>query len=226
MAVVRLFRSRVASRRSGQEPSGRCRKAGPRRRPGRRPGPSRHRERTAYCPRWPRPPDMHHAGGCLARRVDRLATQCPDLAGVAVVEQPVALRPVGLELGAFVENLAEPVLHQGDVAPDADPATPLLPVAGRGGQGIGVDIGLDQSFDLGTLVLHLGDHLVRGVIAADSVARGAAAAVADADAAPSIASAQEAPQNARAPQNVPAQRPSAAPPPVGSGHRYPATPEV
>jgi hypothetical protein len=82
-------------------------------------------------------PGVCIAGGHLA-----------DLVGVAIVEQPVELAAVALELGAFVEDLAEGVLHDGDVLADADLAAQLLLDIGRGRQVVGVDMGLDQPLEL------------------------------------------------------------------------------
>jgi hypothetical protein len=47
----------------------------------------------------------------VARRVHHIGAQLPDVEAVAVPEEPVELRAVALELGAFVEDLAEGVLH-------------------------------------------------------------------------------------------------------------------
>jgi hypothetical protein len=100
----------------------------------------------------------------MAGRVHREAGHSADLVGVAVVEQPVELRAVALELGAFVEDLAEGVLHHGDVAPDADLAAQLPLDIGRGGQVVGVDMGLDQPFQRQAPVADMGDQLVGMVI--------------------------------------------------------------
>jgi hypothetical protein len=47
---------------------------------------------------------------------------CHRSVGVAILEQRIELRAVALELGAFVEDLAEGVLHHHDLAP-----MPILP---------------------------------------------------------------------------------------------------
>jgi hypothetical protein len=57
-------------------------------------------------------------------------------------------RAVALELGAFVEDLAEGVLHDGDLVADADLAAELFLDVGRGRQVVGMDMGLDQPFQL------------------------------------------------------------------------------
>ena len=90
-----------------------------------------------------------------------------DRVGVAVVEQPVELRAVALELGALVEDLAEGVLHDGDVAADAELAAQLLLDVGRGGQVVGMDMGLDQPLDREAVRLDEGDDLV-GVVVGDA----------------------------------------------------------
>jgi hypothetical protein len=76
-----------------------------------------------------------------------------DLVGVAVLEQGVELRAVALELGAFVEDLAEGVLHDHDLVADADLAAELLLDVGRGGQVVGMDMGLDDPLQLQAVVL-------------------------------------------------------------------------
>ena len=75
------------------------------------------------------------------------AGHAADLVGVAILEQPVELAAVALELGALVEHLAEGVLHDGDVLADADLAAELALDVGRGRQVVGMDMGLDQPFD-------------------------------------------------------------------------------
>ena len=109
---------------------------------------------------------MRHAGGRVAGGVDRGAGHLADRVGVAIIEQPVELRPVALEFGAFVEHLAERVLHHGDVTPDPDPAAQLALDIGRGGQMVGVDMGFDQPFDRQALDADKGDDLL-GVVIGD-----------------------------------------------------------
>ena len=67
---------------------------------------------------------------------------------VAVVEQPVELAAVALELGAGIEDLAEHVLHDGDVLADAELAAELLLDIGRGRKMIGMDVGLENPIKL------------------------------------------------------------------------------
>jgi hypothetical protein len=76
---------------------------------------------------------------------------------VALAEQPVELRPVAPELGAFVEHLAEGVLHDADVLADADPAAQPLLQIGRGRQVVGVDVGLEYPLHLQPFGPHMGD---------------------------------------------------------------------
>jgi hypothetical protein len=92
---------------------------------------------------------------------------CSDHVGVAILEQRVELRAVALELGAFVEDLAEGVLHHGDLVADADLAAELLLDVGRGRQVVGMDMGLDDPLELQAVGLDVGDDLV-GVIIGDA----------------------------------------------------------
>ena len=88
-----------------------------------------------------------------------------DRVGIAVLEQPVELAAVALELGAFVEDLAEHLLHDRDVLADAELAAELALDVGRGRQMIGMGMGLDQPFDLETVLLDEADDLVGGLVA-------------------------------------------------------------
>ena len=63
-------------------------------------------------------------------------------------EQPVELAAVALEFGALVEDLAERLLHDDDGVADADLAAELVLDIGRGRKMVGVDMGLDQPFEL------------------------------------------------------------------------------
>jgi hypothetical protein len=92
---------------------------------------------------------VHHVGPHL-----------PDVETVAVAEQPVELRPVAAEFGAFVEHLPERVLHDGDLLSDPDaPANPLLEV-GRSGQVVGMDVRLEEPFHDKPLAPHMIDDRV------------------------------------------------------------------
>ena len=98
-------------------------------------------------------------GVCIAK-----AVMPADLVGVAVLEQPVELAAVALELGAFVEHLAEGVLHDGDVLADADLAAELALDIGRGRQVVGMDMRLDQPFERQAAAPDEGDDRVgRGI---------------------------------------------------------------
>jgi hypothetical protein len=72
-------------------------------------------------------------------------------------EQRVELRAVALELGAFVEDLAEGVLHDHDLAADADLAAELLLDVGRSRQVVGMDVGLDDPLKLQAVFLDVLD---------------------------------------------------------------------
>ena len=76
-----------------------------------------------------------------------------DLVGVAVLEQPVELAAVALELGAFVEDLAEGVLHDRDVLADAELAAELALDVGRSRQVVGMDMRLDQPLQIEATML-------------------------------------------------------------------------
>ena len=82
-----------------------------------------------------------------------MAKRCmlADRVGVAVLEQAVELAAVALELGAFVEDLAEGLLNDGDLVADAELAAELLLDVGRGGEVIGMNMRFDQPFELETL---------------------------------------------------------------------------
>lgn len=75
----------------------------------------------------------------MARRVHVESLHVADLVSVAILEQVIELRPVALELGAFVEDLPEGVLHDHDLRTDPDLAARLLPDIRRGGQMVGVN---------------------------------------------------------------------------------------
>ncbi len=67
-----------------------------------------------------------------------------DVKAVAFLEQLVELAAVALELGALVEDLAEGVLHHGDLVADADLAAEVFLQIGRGGQVVGMDVGFEN----------------------------------------------------------------------------------
>jgi hypothetical protein len=74
---------------------------------------------------------------------------------------------VALELGAFVEDFAEGVLHDHDLVADTDLAAQLLLDVGRGRQVVRMDVGLDDPLQLQAVVLDVGDDLV-GMIVGDA----------------------------------------------------------
>jgi hypothetical protein len=83
-------------------------------------------------------PGVYMAKACIAA----------DIVGVAVLEQGVELRAVALELGAFVEDLAEGVLHDHDLVTDADLAAELVLDVRRSRKVVGVHMGLDDPLKL------------------------------------------------------------------------------
>ena len=130
------------------------------------------------------------AGGRMARRVEHVAAHLADVETVALFEQRVELAAVALELGAFVEDLAECVLHHGDTVADTDLAAQLVLQVGRGGEMVGVDVAFEDPFDgqvLGTDVIDdpvggIGVGAARGVVEVQhAVDDGAGAAVRFAD---------------------------------------------
>ena len=103
-----------------------------------------HEERVAHKRRVP--DHIGQAGGRVAGRVQDIRAHLPDHQAVAFAEQPVELRAVALEPGAFVEDLAEGFLHHGDAFADPDLATqPFLDI-GRGRQVVGMDMGFKDPF--------------------------------------------------------------------------------
>ena len=91
-------------------------------------------------------------------------SQPADLVAVAIPKQTVELAAVALEFGAFVEHLAKGLLHDLDVLTDPQLATKLALDIGRSGQVIGMDMGLDQPFELELVLLNIGDYRVGAVI--------------------------------------------------------------
>jgi hypothetical protein len=83
-------------------------------------------------------PGVYMAKACIAANI----------VGVAVLEEGVELRAIALELGAFVEDLAEGVLHDHDLVADADLAAELVLDVGRSGKVVGMDVGLDDPLKL------------------------------------------------------------------------------
>lgn len=96
----------------------------------------------------------------MAGRVNRECGQRADLIAVAILEQAVELAAVALELGAFVEDLAEGVLDDGDVLADADLAAELALYVGRSGKVVGMDMGLDQPFEIEAVLFDESDDRI------------------------------------------------------------------
>ena len=93
----------------------------------------------------------------MAWRVQHVAAHLADVKAVALFEERVELRAVALELGALVEDLAEGVLDDPDVVADADLAAELLLKIGRGGEVVGMDMGLQDPLHVEALALDMGD---------------------------------------------------------------------
>jgi len=108
--------------------------------------------------------DMHHTGGRVAGRMDDKHLHIADPVGIALREQGVELRSVALKLCALVEYLAEDVLHDQDVAADADLAAQFLLDIGRAGQVVGMGVGLDDPLQLQAVLFDMPDDLVGTVI--------------------------------------------------------------
>jgi hypothetical protein len=87
--------------------------------------------------------------------------QAPDRERIAVDEQPIELRPVALELGAFVEHLAKGVLHHRDLRADPDLAPQRLLQVGRGRQVVGMHMGFQHPFHAQPPVTHERDDRIR-----------------------------------------------------------------
>ena len=103
-----------------------------------------------------------HAGGRVPGRLQRGGFERADGEDVAVLDQPVELRAVALELGAFVEDLAKSLLHHADAGADRDlAAEPLLEI-GRGREVVGVHMGFEQPDDLEVLRLDVADDAICG----------------------------------------------------------------
>ena len=99
-------------------------------------------------------------GRRMARRVHHLAAQLADMEAVALLEQGIKLRPVALKLAAFVEHLAEGVLHHGDLVANADLAAQMVLQIGRRRQVIGMDMGFQDPFGLQPGLAHIGADAV------------------------------------------------------------------
>ncbi len=98
----------------------------------------------------------------MAGGVQHPRLEVADGEGVALLEEAVELAAVAGELGAGVEGLAEDVLHHGDVGADAGLAAQRLVQVGRGGEVVGVDVGLEDPLHLEAVVADEGDDRVGG----------------------------------------------------------------
>ena len=63
---------------------------------------------------------MRHAGRCMPRRMHGHGLDPAYGVAIAIGEQDIELAAVALELGAFVEDLAEDLLHDADILTDAN----------------------------------------------------------------------------------------------------------
>ena len=80
--------------------------------------------------------------------------------GIAVAQQAIELRAVAGELGAFVEDLAERLLHGVYLGADRQLAAELLLQIGRGGEMVCMRVRLEQPVDGEALVAHIRDDRV------------------------------------------------------------------
>ena len=96
----------------------------------------------------------------MAGRVQRARRDRAQHEVVAVLEQPVELTAVALEIRAGVEDLAEHVLHDGDVPADGEQAADLALQVGRCREVVGMDVGLEDPLDLEPMLPHERDHAV------------------------------------------------------------------
>ena len=88
--------------------------------------------------------DEGHVRGRVAGNVKRDTFQLAEAEGFAIVEQLVELRPVTLEIGPGIEQLAEHFLHANDLAPDGELAAELGLQIGRRRNVVGMRMRLDQ----------------------------------------------------------------------------------
>ena len=77
----------------------------------------------------------------MAGRMDGESRHRADLVGVAIFEQPVELAAVALKIGAFIEDLAEYLLHDSDLLTDPDLAAELVLNVRSSRQMIGMHMG-------------------------------------------------------------------------------------
>ena len=83
-----------------------------------------------------------------------------DAVGVAVLEEPVELAAVAAKVRSLVEDLAEGLLHDGDVCADAKLPAELALNVGRRRQVVCVDVRLEQPLDRQTALLdEVGDFV-------------------------------------------------------------------
>ncbi|EAQ07171.1 hypothetical protein SKA53_02206 [Yoonia vestfoldensis SKA53] len=100
------------------------------------------------------------AGGGVAGRVQHIRAQLADVECVCFIEQRIKLRSVALKSGPFVKDLAECVLHDGDVGPDPDLAAQMLLQIGGGGQVVGVDMAFEDPGNIQPLILDPGNNRI------------------------------------------------------------------
>lgn len=105
-----------------------------------------------------------HAGRGMAGGVDGPGLDVADPERLAVVEQVVELAAVGGELRLGVEQLAEGVLHHGDVVADGQGAAELLLEEVSGAEVIGMNVGLEDPLHAQALFAHMGDEAIGAVV--------------------------------------------------------------
>ena len=106
----------------------------------------------------------------MAGRMHCVSCHGPDLVALAVAEQPVELRTIALELGAFVEDLAEGVLYDGDILTDPEFSSKLILDKGSCRQMIGMNVGLDDPLELEPAVPDMRNDPV-GALVGDAAGR-------------------------------------------------------
>ena len=92
-----------------------------------------------------------------------VAAHLADMEAVPLAEKRIELAAIALELGAFIEDLAESVLHHGDVLADADFAAKLLLQIGRGGEVIGMNMSFQNPLHIQPFGLAMCDDLIGAV---------------------------------------------------------------
>ena len=98
----------------------------------------------------------------MTRDVQRNDRNGPEREFIAVAEQAVELRSVAREFGAFVENLAEHVLDDGDGRANGEFPAELFLEVGAGGQMVSMGVRFEHPVDGQAAAFDVGDDLIRG----------------------------------------------------------------